>query len=490
MNLPEFGKQLQALRKARQWNQEALIEALDQLARRGPSEEYRVIDSTLLSRWERAHTQKGRTWKPTRTYMLHLIGLFAAQLDLAGAIAWAAQAGYAIHPAEVQAWFAGPSASPQASDAPTTAGPPLPPALADRGEATLFGIAAAQTELAQVLQAPTAPWLVALAGIGGIGKTTLATAVVQALHRATPPPFAKILWVSAKPEEFAPAIGGQNGQPTAAQPALDFATLIDELLRQLDPQANLLAPAPAKVAAVQERLRAQPHLLVVDNLETVADYATLLPALRSLSRPSKILLTTRHLPEEHEDLFCYALPELSAADAFALLRHEGTVRGLTPLRQATDAQLQPIYDVVGGNPLALKLVVGQLRLLPLAQVLHNLQAAQGKRIEALYTYIYWQAWQLLDERSRQLWLAMPIHPNVTFDHLLAVSGLDAEELAQGLEQLVTLSLVELAGDLTERRYRLHRLTETFLLNEVLKWSTAYMTPSFDPRIILASLNAR
>lgn len=490
MDLQAFGKQLRTLRQQAGWSQETLIEALDQLARIGPPAEYRVIDSNLLSRWERAHTQKGRTWKPTRTYLLHLIHLFAAQLTPADAVAWAAQAGYTIHPAEVQAWFAGPPSPPQANATPTTAALPLPPALADRGAALLFGIAAAQAELAQVLQAPTAPWLVALAGIGGIGKTTLATAVVQALHNASPPSFTKILWVSAKQEEFAPATSGLNSQPTAAQPALDFATLIDELLRQLDPQANLLAPAPAKIAAVQERLQAQPHLLVVDNLETVADYATLLPALRSLSRPSKILLTTRHLPEEHEDLFCYALPELSAAAAFALLRHEGAVRGLMPLRQATDTQLQPIYDVVGGNPLALKLVVGQLRLLPLAQVLHNLQAAQGKRIEALYTYIYWQAWQLLDERSRQLWLAMPIHPNVTFDHLLAVSGLEAEALAQGLEQLVSLSLVELAGDLIERRYRLHRLTETFLLNEVLKWSTAYITPTFSSTIILDSLNAR
>jgi len=353
--------------------------------------------------------------------------------------------------------------------------PPVaqPQPAVDLPEQALFGVAAARAELRQVLQQPGAPWLLALAGIGGIGKTTLATTLVEDLRRpaTTPAPFAKLLWVSAKQEEFLPA-SGQSEPQRPTQPALDFATLIDEVLHQLDPQANLLAAAPVKLAAVQQHLRQQPHLLVVDNLETVADYATLLPDLRALTRPSKILITTRHLPAQSDDLFCYPLPELSAADAFQLLRHEGAVRGFAPLRQATDEQLQPIYRVVGGNPLALKLVVGQLRVLPLAQVLHNLQAAQGKKIEALYTYIYWQSWQLLDEGSRQLWLAMPIHPNVTFDHLLAVSGLDADELAQGLEQLVTLSLVELAGDLEERRYRLHRLTETFLLNEVMQWPTA------------------
>ena len=83
MDLHAFGKQLRTLRQQAGWSQETLIEALDQQARLGPPAEYRVIDSTLLSRWERAHTQKGRSWKPTRAYILHLIHLFAAQLDLA-----------------------------------------------------------------------------------------------------------------------------------------------------------------------------------------------------------------------------------------------------------------------------------------------------------------------------------------------------------------------------------------------------------------------
>ncbi len=126
MDLKQFGEQLRTLRQQARWSQEALIEALDQLARPGPANEYRVIDSTLLSRWERAHTQKGRIWKPTRTYMLHLIDLFAPQLDLARAQGWAAQAGYVIGAAELQAWFPAPTA---AADAATAN---VPPASADQ----------------------------------------------------------------------------------------------------------------------------------------------------------------------------------------------------------------------------------------------------------------------------------------------------------------------------------------------------------------------
>ena len=50
-----------------------------------------------------------------------------------------------------------------------------------------------------------------------------------------------------------------------------------------------------------------------------------------------------------------------------------------------------------------------------------------------------------------------------------VSDLSHDPLVQALEHLVKLSLVNVAGDLHHRRYSIHRLTETFLLREVIKW---------------------
>jgi transcriptional regulator with XRE-family HTH domain len=50
MDLQQFGEQLRGLRKAAGLSQERLVEALDQRARPGPVEEYRVADGTLISR--------------------------------------------------------------------------------------------------------------------------------------------------------------------------------------------------------------------------------------------------------------------------------------------------------------------------------------------------------------------------------------------------------------------------------------------------------
>jgi hypothetical protein len=149
------------------------------------------------------------------------------------------------------------------------------------------------------------------------------------------------------------------------------------------------------------------------------------------------------------------------------------VRGIPALAGAAKAQLDGIYQVVGGNPLALKLVVGQIAILPLPQALANLQQAQGKKIDELYTYIYWQAWRALTVSGQQVLLAMPLAQDGDLAQLSALTGLDPGELGEALERLVTLSLVEVGGaDLVEPCYRIHRLTETFLLTEVTKWQQA------------------
>ncbi|MEZ4656952.1 MAG: BTAD domain-containing putative transcriptional regulator [Caldilineaceae bacterium] len=327
----------------------------------------------------------------------------------------------------------------------------------------LFGIEAPKARLLEVLHAVDRPWLAAIDGIGGIGKTTLATLLV---HEMLPSDrFANMAWVSAKQEEFRPAVGiAETGRP-----ALDVETLTNALLEQLMARPPLTAALPEKQAALTSLLKAQPHLIVVDNLETVADYQALIPFLRQLANPSKFLITTRLTLQSYSDIFCYSLTELPAAEVHAFIRYEAAGRNIERLAGATDAQLQNIYEVVGGNPLALKLVIGQAAFLPLGQVLENLQLAQGKKIDQLYVYIYWQAWEMLDDAGRQLFLAMPAVDDGAFMELVMVSGLDPDETQEALVRLIDLSLVQTGGDLDEPRYRLHRLTETFLMHEVLKW---------------------
>lgn len=333
----------------------------------------------------------------------------------------------------------------------------------NRPSTHLFGIDAARAELIATLQAPDRGWIVSVDGIGGIGKTTLAQEVID--HLSSDARFARTVWVSAKQEEFRTASG--TIEPTDL-PAMDADLLIDRLLDELSAGTQAASTTDMR-AALLTLLKERATLVVIDNLETVADYQALVPTLRTLSNPSKFLITSRASLSAYRDVFSLSLGELAQSDAFDLLRYEATMRGIRALAAASDNILAQITDVVGGHPLALNLIVGQLVFLPLPQVLNRLRQASGQRVDELYTYIYWQAWQTLNDASRQLFLTMPMTNNGTYDQLAAMSLLDADELQSALAQLIGLSLVQVAGDLLEPRYRLHRLTETFLMSEVLKW---------------------
>ncbi len=87
----------------------------------------------------------------------------------------------------------------------------------------------------------------------------------------------------------------------------------------------------------------------------------------------------------------------------------------------------------------------------------------------MYTYIYWQAWQMLTPASREVLLMTPLAQNGSFEQLLALSQLDPADLSQAIQQLARLSLLQISGGLAVPRYAIHRLTETFLLNEAIKW---------------------
>lgn len=330
----------------------------------------------------------------------------------------------------------------------------------------LFGVETHQAALLDQLFAPTPAHLISISGIGGIGKTSLANAVLRAAIRRQPE--AEVAWISARRQrfDFAGRVHDLN------QPALTVDALLDALALQLLPGVPRFSAADKAVAALRASFARRPALLVVDNLETAADVQSLLPVLRQLANPARLLLTTRHSLFGEPGVFHLGLPELSQADALRLVRLEASQRNLTELAAAGDAALQPIYQTVGGNALAIRLLVGQVHVRSLPGILDDLAAARGAPAESLYDYIYRAAWSRLDETCRRALLAMPLvtQSGGTLEQLTAISGVEPGALSDALAELVTLNLVDVRAPLLdERRYVVHSLTRTFLLEQVARW---------------------
>ncbi|MEM7132854.1 MAG: NB-ARC domain-containing protein [Chloroflexota bacterium] len=338
--------------------------------------------------------------------------------------------------------------------------------------AQLWGVDDHLASLSSLLEDPNGPRIIAIEGIGGIGKTSLTDQLVRHLIENGTighGPFAGCGWVTARNNLL--TVGGE--QKKLSHASLSGAGLISGLATQLfaDEGRPIGLDPEQMLSKIQHRLAEQPHLIVVDNLETVEDTDTLIETLRKLINPTRVILTTRHNLFSQPDIYHYPVNELGEKDVLQLVRHEAEQRNLAILANASDEDLRPIYKTVGGNPLALRIVVGQTHIHALHDVLNDLTQARGKPIESLYTYIYWNAWNSLNEVAREAWLLMPLvnGNGMTWPQLTEFTDMEPEDLRHALAQLVTLNLVEHQGNLRESRYFIHSLTRSFLQVQVLKW---------------------
>ena len=330
----------------------------------------------------------------------------------------------------------------------------------------LFGIDAHRDRLLEVLLNDAPPWIMSLDGMGGIGKTSLADATVREVIRRRLD-GGEIAWVSARQQRF--DLGGTVRH--VDQPALTVNSLLEALTAQLLPGMPPFTSKERAVSTLRAVFEERPTLVVVDNLETAIDVESLLPVLHQLAGPAKFLLTSRHSLFGQAGVYHLRVPELSEPDALSLVRLEAEQRNLPDLAAASDAELHPIYQTAGGNPLALRLVVGQSHVHSLSTVLGDLQAARGTPVETLYTFIYRWAWDNLGETPRRALLAMPLvtERGGSVAYLAQLSGLADGALTDALAELVTLSLVDSRGSALDRRYTIHNLTRTFLLEQVIRW---------------------
>jgi hypothetical protein len=344
--------------------------------------------------------------------------------------------------------------------------------ILDRLEITapvhLFGVSDKRADLLNLLDGPGSPWIIAVDGMGGIGKTTLADSIAR--HFAAQPRYVDVGWVSARRSLF--TLWG--GLEQAERPALTYERLIDALLCQFDTEEATRLPLKRKLAGLKQRLCTEPYLVVIDNLETAADYKTFVPPLHGLCDPSRFLLTTRHSLRDFPGVYSLTLDELSLTDSLDLLRHEAQERGFHALADAPDDLLGQVYQAVGGNPLALKLVVGQSFALSLPEVLKNLRLAQGQAAQELYRHLYWHGWQALSEPAREVLVTMPLVAEQGGDiaQIAAISELPEGTVSEALGELVSASLVNRVGGIQSRRFAIHQLTESFLAREVLRWQSA------------------
>lgn len=309
--------------------------------------------------------------------------------------------------------------------------------------------------------------LIGLFGFGGMGKSALAReAVEQALELKL---FDHAVLTSAKEEYLV-------GENTVRRQTADYSleNLLHEILQQCGRYDALSKPVDQRQIAVQRLLGEKRVVIVLDNLETAQEGFQLIEALYQILGQSKLLVTSRH-EFDYTPLRPVRLKGFSEEEGLAFLHTLGDEKGVPAILTAPKDDLLAIHEATGGAPLAMKLVVGQIRESTLSEVLAILSRAKfEERDREFYRFIFKHSWDLLTSSARRVLVSMSVFAvksGTTKDALEDVSGESGAELSRALHQLGSMSLVEPIGSLNQRRYTIHQLTHYFILSDIVKkWS--------------------
>ena len=310
--------------------------------------------------------------------------------------------------------------------------------------------------------------LVTLLGIGGIGKSTLASYLGSRLV----PHFEAVLWRSLR------------DAPSCEELVADCITFFSET-----PPAEFPTSLEQRITQLVARLQASRCLLVLDNLETLLasgdpeggylpdyeGYGRLIGRLAESAHQSCVLLTSRERPREIEALEGTRSPVRS-------LRLEGvdeqTARVLLSDKglDGTPAAWQCLVVAYAGNPLALKIVAqaisdlfdGDLdRFLQEGELIFNgvrplLRQQVGRLSPLEHLLLTWLA--VLREWTQLETLVQVLHPRVLRSQVLeALEALSRRSLLErgqqasfGLQSVVMEYLTDELGE---------RLAEEIVLGE-------------------------
>ena len=312
-----------------------------------------------------------------------------------------------------------------------------------------------KVEIEQIGECVAEHRLVTLLGIGGTGKTRLATAVAAELA-----------------DQFADGVWFVNLVPASG---------VGEVAEAIATAAGLQVTGRDLVEALAELISGRDMLIVLDNCEHITDdVADVVDVLMTSTIAPRFIATSREplqlIGERQVHVAPLAVDQDLAAPAIELFAAAARLVdvSVSPEDVATVAR---ICEQLDGHPLSLELAAAQLRQLSLDELGERLdrrfellsprRGGRGRRQASLLSVLE-DSWQMLDRPERELLLLLAAFPS-SFDAEGvegASGGLSVGIPARTLGGLIDRSLVASSDD------GRHRLLETVKLFARQQWVNA------------------
>ncbi len=309
-------------------------------------------------------------------------------------------------------------------------------------------------DLMASLKAGKSSSVVALEGMGGVGKTALAAESVARLAESGDFP-GRAVWISVA------GLTGANGLAEV------WTRIGGELGLQ---QLATLTEAEARRRALRGELEGRElTLLALDNVERDLDANALLDTL-AVEGHTTLLLTSRYTLAPQR-LTTITLRPLRTPDAETLFRDQMRRRNASRPNAADEDYIATLARLVGGLPLAVELVAAYAsgQNLSLATVLKEL-GEKGLDAAAYDDPMYpqralvatfEQSWAILLPTQQQLFAGLSLLAESSFPRAVALALAAATEPPARESDLAALVSYALVEPLADERQRLHPLLREY-----------------------------
>ena len=290
--------------------------------------------------------------------------------------------------------------------------------------------------------------LVEIVGPGGIGKTAVAIEVGRHLE-------ADELW---------------SGGVWLAR--LETAITTDEVVDTLIAAMQVTGGE----AAMFERLKNRPAVVVLDNCEHIVDIAASLVERLLDAAPRLKIVCTSQVPLDVDGEVLFELTPLALADAVQLFTRRATAQRRNQVRPADDELVTELCRSLDGLPLAIELAAARTKTLSIEEITRRLDdrfhvlrdptSRRPERRRALGATIQWSYDLLFPDDQRGLWAIATFSGGATLAAIEAVlEALDvpAPTTIDVVDRLVSRSLVIVDDASTGLRYRLLDSIRAFAL---------------------------
>jgi hypothetical protein len=281
--------------------------------------------------------------------------------------------------------------------------------------------------------------IVSLTGPGGIGKTTVAIAAIEAIAFSQQPPYDVVLWLSARdidlldsgPKPVTPRVVRGEDIARSAADLLEPAARATSAFRADSYFQNCLANGAAG-----------PTLFVLDNFETLESPADIFNWLDTHVRPpNKVLITTRF--REFVGDYPIEIGGMTDDEALALISEHAS--GLEIAHLIGTEYKEELIRESDGHPYVIKILLGQ--------VARERRAVKPERIVAsadhLLTALFERTFEKLSPAGQRIFLLLSswrvFVPWIAVEAISLRPGNERFDVAGALVELRRFSLVDEVG---------------------------------------------